>query len=159
MLRSIHCTRTRHRSGRVLKRRRLGHEWIARFFLNESNVLLSMCLPCIHPPTPTHTLSLFSLPISHSLPSFLSIFHNYFSPIPPPSHISAIPGPFSEWRDWRAKSTSRFPPCACVCVCEERGPSQPLAPPGDQRKDRTARLICKDGEKTEYLNKVQNIGL
>lgn len=44
-------------------------------FLNECYVLLSMCLPCMPPPL---FLTLFT--------SFLSIFHNYFSPHPPPLH-------------------------------------------------------------------------
>lgn len=73
-------------------------------FLSESNVLLSMCLPCM-PPLPSSFLTLFT--------SFLSVFHNYFSPIPhTPSHISAIP----DHSACRGRQGNRSTLCVSVCV-------------------------------------------
>lgn len=52
-------------------------------FLNECYVLLSMCLPCMPPPPPPPQPP---PPFFTLFTSFLSIFHNYFSPHPPPPH-------------------------------------------------------------------------
>lgn len=66
-----------------LVNRALDRAWMESAFLNESNVLLSMCLPCMPPP---------SLSISQSI-HFLRI---YFRPIP---HKSLAYPPFSMWME------------------------------------------------------------
>lgn len=82
-------------------------------FLNESNVLLSMCLPCMPP---------LSLPISHSihfLPLYLPLLTQ---PHPPPPH-TCLPytRPLSMWME-----TGELGPLyvcgVCVCVFEECRP-------------------------------------
>ena len=91
-----------------------------RIFLNESNVLLSMCLPCMPPP---------SLPISHSIHFLpLGLPQLLQPPSPTPSHISAIPSPWLEWMETGQGNRSTVCVCVCVCPREECGPPQSLAP-------------------------------
>lgn len=99
-------------------------------FLNESNVLLSMCLPCMPP---------LSLPISHSI-HFLPLYLPLTQPHPPPPHTCLLyTRPLTLWMG----TGEEGPLCVCVCVCvfEECHPAQPLAPPGDRWRDWIMWLI------------------
>lgn len=72
-------------------------------FLNESNVLLSMCLPCMPP---------LSLPISHSI-HFLPLYLPLTQPHPPLPHTCLLyTRPLTLWMG----TGEEGPLCVCVCV-------------------------------------------
>lgn len=84
-------------------------------FLNESNVLLSMCLPCMPPP---------SLPISHSIHFLPPYLPQPLQPHPPHPHTS-LPYPAPQ----HVHEDREIGP-----LCEECC-RPPLAPPGAWRGD------------------------
>lgn len=92
----------------------MGMNWEG-VFLNEANVLLSMCEPCMPPPSFPVSYSIHFLPLH--LPQQLQAHP------PAPSHIPATPA------TQNVDGEEEIVPLVWVC------PPQPLAPPGDQRWD------------------------
>ena len=105
----------------------MGHEWRERFSqwvqCSAQHVLALHATPPNTTTTTTTSSPSLPSPFLTLFTSFLSIFHNYFSPIPHhPSHISAIyPAPQYVDGD-RQIGPLCVCVCVCVCWCEECGP-------------------------------------